>query len=394
VRTAHIVASDDEAIEVAKRLSHDFASGASARDAHRQLPVLEIDQLSESGLLGITVPPTYGGAGVSISTLTEVFRLLAIGDPNIAQIPQNHMAFLNGLDLVGTPEQKALFFGEVLRGKRLGNAAAEAGSRTAKDVRTRLVPVSGGLYCISGIKNYCTGALFADWIPVLAQGEDGLCVAYVPVDAPGVQVLDDWDGLGQRTTASGTVVLEEVLVAPSHVLPHYRIFEGPQVDGAIAQILHAAIDVGIAGSAFADAVGFVREKSRPWHEAGVERASDDALVIQRFGELAIELRASEALLREAAEAIDRARSTLTDASAAQASIAVAAAKAHATRASVSISSALFELCGTRSSLQSLNLDRHWRNARTHTLHDPVLWKLQHIGRYVLNGTFPPRNGQI
>jgi alkylation response protein AidB-like acyl-CoA dehydrogenase len=119
------------------------------------------------------------------------------------------------------------------------------------------------------------------------------------------------------------------------------------------------------------------------------------LLIQRFGELAIGVRAAQALLAEAGRTIDAVqRQGVDEASSARASIAVATAKAFADRVSVETTSALFELAGTRSAANDLNLHRHWRNARTHTLHDPVRWKLQHIGRYTLNGTLPPQHGQL
>jgi alkylation response protein AidB-like acyl-CoA dehydrogenase len=159
-------------------------------------------------------------------------------------------------------------------------------------------------------------------------------------------------------------------------------------------LLHAAIDAGIAAGALAEAVEFVRTKSRPWFESGLDTAAEDPLLIQRFGELAIQVRASEALLGAAARAVDAAGEDLNDDSTAEASIAVAAAKVHTAATAVEVADALFEVSGTRSALNSLNLHRHWRDARTHTLHDPARWKIQHIGRYVLNGTKPPRHGLL
>jgi alkylation response protein AidB-like acyl-CoA dehydrogenase len=200
--------------------------------------------------------------------------------------------------------------------------------------------------------------------------------------------------MGQRTTASGTVRLEQVRVPEEMVAPHHLTFTGPQLHGANAQLLHAAIDVGIARGALTEAAEFVRTRSRPWFESGHDRADEDPLTIQRFGELEITTRAGEALLAEAARAVDAATSALDDQSAAAASIAVATAKAFADRAAIEVTNALFEVSGTRSALEPLNLHRHWRNARTHTLHDPVRWKVQHIGRYTLGGTPPPRHGVI
>jgi len=393
--SAHVIADDAEALAVAAALAEEFRTDAGARDAERRLPRQELDRLSASGLLAVTVPAEHGGADVSALTLAEIFRLLASADGSLAQIPQSHFAYVNVIRRQGTEEQRKFFFAELLAGRRFGNAQSEAGTKHVQDIRTRLQPQPDGSYVLTGVKHYSTGALFADWIPVLARAEgDKLHVAYVPADAPGLSVIDDWDGLGQRTTASGTVRLVGVPVPGDRVLPHHLTFEGPQLHGAVAQLLHAAIDAGIAAGALAEAAEFVRTKSRPWFESGVETAAEDPLLIQRFGELALQTRASEALLREAARAVDAARNDLTDGTVAEASVAVAAAKVQAAQAAVEVASALFEVSGTRAALNSLNLHRHWRDARTHTLHDPARWKIQHIGRYVLNGTRPPRHGLL
>ncbi|WP_062213977.1 SfnB family sulfur acquisition oxidoreductase [Streptomyces sp. NBRC 109706] len=392
---ARVIADDAEALAVAAELAAEFRKGAARRDAERELPRAELDRLSASGLLAVTVPAAQGGADVRQETLAEIVRLLASADGSLAQIPQSHFVYLNVLRAQGTEAQQAFFFGEVLAGRRLGNAQSEAGTRHVQDIRTRLVEQPDGSWELTGLKHYATGALFADWIPVLARGaDDALQVAYVPRDAPGLTVVDDWDGLGQRTTASGSVRLDGVRVPADRIVPHHLTFTGPQLHGAVAQLLHAAIDAGLAAGALAEAVEFVRTKSRPWFESGFEAASDDPLLIQRFGELAIEVRSAEALLVEAARAVDRARVDLTDETAGAASIAVAAAKVVTGRAAVEVGGALFEVAGTRSALASLNLHRHWRDARTHTLHDPARWKVQHIGRQLLNGTPPPRHGLL
>ncbi|EXU65755.1 monooxygenase [Streptomyces sp. PRh5] len=393
--TARVIADDTEALKVAAALAEEFRTGAAERDAQRRLPRAELDRLSASGLLAITVPAGYGGADVSAVTLAEVFRLLAAADASLAQIPQSHFSYVNVLRRQGTEAQQAFFFGEVLAGKRFGNAQSEAGTKHLQDIRTRLAPAADGSYTLTGVKHYSTGALFADWIPVLARAEnDDLHVAYVPRDAPGLTVVDDWDGMGQRTTASGTVRLEAVPVPADRVVPHHLTFRGPQLHGAVAQLLHAAIDAGITSGALAEAVAFVRTKSRPWFESGFETAAEDPLLIQRFGELALQVRGAEALLSAAARAVDTARGHLDEDTAAEASIAVAAAKVAAANAAVETGSSLFEVSGTRSALAALGLHRHWRDARTHTLHDPARWKVQHIGRYVLNGTKPPRHGLL
>lgn len=390
------VLSSAEAVALAAEFAAGFARDAADRDARRVLPLTEVDQISAAGLLAITVPARHGGADLPTETVAEVFRLLSAGDPNIGQIPHSHFVYVNQLRLRGTDGQQKLLFGEVLAGRRFGNAQSEAGTRHVREIKTTLTADGPGWWRLNGRKFYATGALLAHRIPVLAHlGPDGpLHVAWVDRHAGGVDVVDDWNGLGQRTTASGSVVLQDVPVPDELITPYAVTFDQPQTYGAFAQVLHAAIDAGIARAALTDAAWFVRHRSRPYPDANVDRAADDPLVVHAFGEMELAVRASEALLAEAARAIDRANADLTARSATDASLAVAAARAATTHAALQASSRLFEVAGTRSASATHHLDRHWRNARTHTLHDPAAWKLQHLGRWVVDGTPPPSHGQV
>jgi SfnB family sulfur acquisition oxidoreductase len=396
---AAIPASQDEALATATELAAAFRDGAARRDAELILPGEEVEEMTRRGLYGLTVPAWLGGPDLPMSAVAEVLRILATGDPNLAQLPHSHYVYVNLLRCCGSRDQQRELLSAVRDGARFGNAQAEAGTRTPDQIRTSIVPDGSG-YVITGEKFYCTGAWFAHIIPVLARGQDGAAyAAFVPRTARGLTVLDDWAGLGQRTTASGTVRLEGVRVGPGAVVARDPVFGGPTTYGAFAQLMHAAIDAGIARGALDEAAAFVRAKARPWFEAGVEKAADDPLLVQRAGELAVTVRAAETLLADAGRQLDaaeaeRAAGRLDAQQAGAASIAVAIAKAAADRAAVDAASALFELGGTRSAAAGLNLDRHWRNARTHTLHDPVRWKLQHIGRWTLTGTVPPRHGQL
>ncbi|WP_159846160.1 SfnB family sulfur acquisition oxidoreductase [Nocardia sp. CY41] len=397
------ILSAAQAFAVAQRLAADFASGAAERDRDRVLPYPEVDRLAASGLLAVTVPAAYGGADLPPSVVTEVTRILATADPNIAQIPHSHFVYVNLLRLAGTPQQQERYFGRVLDGGRIANAQSERGGATVAEIATTLRPV-GDRFRVDGVKYYCTGSLFADLFAVLARLDDpeersglepGEYIAYLPANTPGVQVVDDWNGLGQRTTGSGTVSFDEVLVDRDQVIPRSGAVRAPTGYGAFAQLLHAAIDTGIARGALSAATNFVRTQSRPWFEAGVANAVDDPLLIQRFGELSVAVTAAEATLSSAGWAVDAA--TRTDPSAAniaQASLAVATAKVLADRAANDVSAALFEVSGTRSAAADLNLHHFWRNARTHTLHDPVRWKYQHIGRALLHDAAPPLHGVI
>ncbi|OBF48858.1 SfnB family sulfur acquisition oxidoreductase [Mycolicibacterium monacense] len=396
-----VIASADDALDVAAKLSAEFDAEASARDAERQLPHEQIKALKESGLLAISVPAEHGGIDAPATVLAEVFRLIAHADPSLSQIPHSHFVFLEALRLQGTADQQAYFYRQVLDGALLANAQSERGPHPIDVDTTTLTRRSSGDYVLTGRKFYSTGALFADWLVVRASLDDGSvptastpkAVAFVPRDADGVDVVDDWEGMGQRTTASGTVTLADVAVPAEHVVPFSPIFAEPTTYGARAQLLHSAIDVGIATGALAAGVRQA-ERARPHFEANVATAVDDPTLIQAAAELTVTVRGAQALLVEAARSVDAANEHLTEESAAAASVAVAVAKVAAVRASLEAATGLFELGGTRSASVSGNLSRFWRDARTHTLHDPVRWKLQHIGRYTLSGTRPPRHGQI
>ncbi|WP_441960762.1 SfnB family sulfur acquisition oxidoreductase [Mycolicibacterium houstonense] len=396
------VSSEQAALSVAVQLSKSFAEGAGARDAHRILPHEQVRALKESGLLALTVPAEHGGLDVPVTVLAEAIRLIAHGDPSIGQIPHSHFTFLEALRLQGTPAQQAYFYGLVLDGALFANAQSERGPHPV-DVDTTTLTASGSGYVLNGRKYYSTGALFADWLIVRASRSDGSgqvptaatpkAIAFVPRDASGVEIVDDWDGMGQRTTASGTVTLDAVEVPAANVVEFSPIFARPTVYGARAQLLHAALDVGIASGALEEAVRQAA-KARPHFEASVSSAVEDPTLVQLAGELTVTVRGAQALLAEAARQVDVARADLTEDSAATASIAVAVAKVAAARAAVEAGSALFEFGGTRSASASGNLSRYWRDARTHTLHDATRWKIRHIGNFTLSGTKPPRHGQL
>ncbi|AKD99841.1 monooxygenase [Rhodococcus erythropolis] len=397
---AHRITSEDEALSVASQLSDEFAAGAGVRDAQRLLPHDEVRTLAQSGLLGLSVPKEFGGIDASTETLAEVFRLLAEGDPSIAQIPHSHFTFLEALRYQGSNEQRQFFYAEALSGKQFANAQSERGNKTIDIDGTTLTP-DGEDFVLEGRKFYCTGALFADWIVVRAANADQFTetgaqvksAVYLPRSTPGLSIVDDWDGMGQKTTASGTVTLESVSVPRFNVVPFTSLFTHPTTYGAQAQILHAAIDTGIASAALRESVKLAA-KARPFFEAKVDTAVEDPLLVQLAGEAAIEVRAARSLLAEAARSIDVARFSPTEDSTARASIDAATAKVVGARASLAATSTLFEIGGTRSAGESANLSRFWRDARTHTLHDPTRWKVQHIGRWTLSGTIPPRHGLL
>ena len=391
VPDAHVIRTDAEAIEVAHKVAAFLLEGDAERDRQREVPAEVVDVFSNSGLWGITVPKEYGGAEVSFATLAEVIAIISAADASLGQIPQNHYCLLEDIRLQGTEEQKAWFLGLALKGNRFANAISETGGKTVQDIQTRFVS-EGDEVVINGRKGYCTGSLYAHWLGVLAlNADDKAHLAFVPRRTPGLTVVDDWSSIGQRNTASGTVLAENLRVPAFNVFKTYQSYENPTLAGPIAQITTAAIDAGIARAALRDTLSFVRDHARPWIDSGLDKASEDPLTIIQIGKLSIQLDASEALLERAGRVLDREREYPGEDGVARASVAVAKAKVLTTEIALEASNRLFELGGTRSSLARHNHDRHWRNARVHTLHDPVRWKYHVVGNWLLNGVNPPRH---
>ena len=386
---AHVVKSDAEAIEIAHRLAADFVTGSSERDRDRIWPVAELDAFSQSGLWSINVPRAFGGPEVSYATLAKVIEIISEADSSIGQISQNHLGVVAAIRTVSDPAQQKLLFGEVLKGTRFGNAFSEFGSRRAADFETKFTD-HGDHVVVNGRKFYSSGALLAHKVPIVALDDEGRAwYAIADRDAPGLTVIDDWSSFGQRTTLSGTVILDNVKVDKAWLVPGYKGYEKPTADGAIFQIIQVAVDTGIASAAIRETIDFVRTRSRPWVDSGLDHAWDDPYTIQAIGGLSLRLHAAQALLEKAGYAIDRAVAEPNAETVAEAQIVTAEAKVLSTEIAIEATNKLFELAGTRSTLAEHNLDRHWRNARTHTLHDPVRWKYSILGKYYLNGEKPP-----
>ncbi|MDH2662186.1 SfnB family sulfur acquisition oxidoreductase [Acinetobacter baumannii] len=390
---AHIIQNDAEALEIAEQFAEQFKKTAVERDAKRILPYTEIDALSQPGLWAITVPKQYGGAEVSSHTVAKVIALLSGADGSIGQIPQNHFYALEVLRNTGTETQKQRLYGEVLNGTRFGNALAEFKTKTSTHKQTNIRPHENG-YLIQGEKFYCTGSLFAHRIPTLVLDDAGReYLAFVKSGSQGLKLVDDWCGFGQKTTGSGTVKFDQVFVDADDVIPFDTAFLQPTLVGPFAQIMHASIEVGIARAAFEESLQRVHQ-ARPWIDSNVETANQDPLTIYELGRIAVDVRASEVLLKQAAQSIDAAKIETTPESIAKASIDVAKVRAHSTDIALKASSKLIELAGSRGSQSQDGLDRFWRNARVHTLHDAARWKYYFIGNYVLNGVLPPRRGTL
>jgi SfnB family sulfur acquisition oxidoreductase len=381
-----------EAIAAARAFAAAIAPGAVERDAEPSVPAAELEALGRTGILALGVPVERGGAGASFATIVECMRILSVADPAIGQIPQNHFMLVDALVRYGDVAQKELLLGEVVRGARFGNAWSERGGRHALDTKTALRETADGLR-LSGRKYYSTGALSAQWVPVLARDEtraadEARCFVYLPREVDGLEVDQDWTAFGQRATMSGTTVLDDVAVRPEWVLRTPEHKTRADTFAAFGQILHAAVDVGIARGALDEAARHARTKARPFFEAEVERLADEPYVVAAFGRLEVRVRAAEALLDAAARALNAAAADPTPELIDAARMGVAAARACGAETAVEVAADALDALGSSAADAAYGLDRHWRNARTHTLHDPTRWKHVHLGRNLLDGTVP------
>jgi alkylation response protein AidB-like acyl-CoA dehydrogenase len=361
-----------------------IAATAGDRDRQRRYATAEYDALRDIGFWRLSIPTEHGGLGLGYEDLMEAVTEVAAADGSIGQLPQNHFNTVERIRIHGSREQRAELLRRVSDGAVLGNASAEPRERPPGEAATGLRRVGDG-YRLTGRKVYSTGALLADLIAVQARDDAGEQVfALVERRAPGVDISDDWSGFGQRTTASGTTTLDEVPVSALHVLrlptdprPRYRV-------SAQSQLLHCAIDAGIAQGALRVAIQLSREV-HGGRGSGATEFADDVLGVSQLGELWVAVQGARALIRQSARGLAAltAESDLNDVL--DVFYGVMAAKAASTEAALTVTAALIDIGGASSTRTALGLDRYWRDARTHTVHDALRWKPYSIGRRLISG---------
>jgi alkylation response protein AidB-like acyl-CoA dehydrogenase len=378
----------------------DIAAGTRAREQEDRPPYDVIDLVRDTRLGALRLPVEEGGAGASFREFFAMLIDLAEADPNVAHILRAHFWFVE-LRLLSTDQrERSRWLGKVAEGTIFGNAASEVGGRTVGtyELDTHLTH-DGDRFRLNGTKYYSTGSLFSDWIAVYASTEDGqLASAIVPADRVGVTLEEDWDGIGQRMTGTGTTRLVDVSVAPEEVI----LFPGgeerpPSYVGAFLQLYLTAVIAGITRSVTDDAVKLVRERPRTYSHAAAAQASADPQLQQVVGQIASHSFAAEALVLLAAESLDLAGASVIDgvpdaALARQASVSAAKAKVVVDEIAPRIATALFDVGGASATRRSHDLDRHWRNVRTLSSHNPTVYKARAIGDLAVNETALPANG--
>ena len=374
-----------------------IAIGALQRELDGELPFEPVRWLKDAGYGALRVPTEYGGRGLSIPELTQTWIELAAADANLPQAFRGHFALAEDrLWQHGRVADQRAWFARFVAGEIAGNAWSEVGA-TAIDTQHTVLTRDGSGFRLDGTKYYTTGSIFAEWADVyvrrVAPGEeDDFAIAIVDTRSEGVTVVDDWDGFGQRGTGSGTTTFEGVRVDPDHVLPFEDRFP---FQTALYQLNLLATLVGIGRTAVVDTVALVRSRERNFSHANAARVRDDAQVLARVGEIASRVYVAEAAtLRVAAALQDVADAVREDEPRIvrlneEAEIEASAAQVVVTDLVLQAACDLFDTLGASATARTKGLDRHWRNARTVSSHNPRIFKARVVGGYLVNGTPPP-----
>jgi alkylation response protein AidB-like acyl-CoA dehydrogenase len=369
-----------------------IAEGASEREQNRQLPVAQIRALATDGLLTWRIPRQYGGAGGSVRDIIRFIVALAAADSNIAQALRSGISFIEGLLVQGSGEERARWFDRYLAGQFVSNAGWEIGG--ANGAITARIERSGDHFVANGSKYYSTGALYADWISITALNEDGKPIGFVvPRDRAGLELVDDFDAVGQRLTASGTTNLRGLIVHPGELRARAIDSDQRSIVTPFLQLFLAAVEAGIARNALDDAIRFARDFARPIKHSSADTSVDDPYVQATVGEISARALAAESVVLHAADLIDAAwAEDLHAERVVEASVAVAQAQFIAIESAFKAAELLFDVGGGSATSRRHNLDRHWRNARTVANHNPRHWKAAVVGAYHLKDLEPPKSG--
>jgi alkylation response protein AidB-like acyl-CoA dehydrogenase len=366
--------------------------GAAERERVREMPHALVRELAALQLGTFRVPREHGGPGATVQETIQFILDLAAADSNIAQSVRPHFGFVETLNRTSSDAEQRRWYPRVLAGDLFGLAHGEIGAANGV-IRTR-VTRDGDAYRANGRKFYSTGTLYAHWVSVSAVNDEGQTASFVvPTDREGLTLIDDWDGIGQRLTASGTTELTDVIVSEEEFLDRQPPPGRRNHTTAFQQLFLAAVEAGIARNALDDAVGYARERARPIKHSSATRSVDDPYVQHAVGEIAARAYAAEAVVLRAADTIDRALAEdAVPELLVHASVEVAQAQFLAVESALKSAELLFDVGGGSTTLREHNLDRHWRNARTVANHNPRAYKAGVVGAFLLTDTEPPTTG--
>lgn len=393
-------ATIDHLWDVLTPVFDDILASAPARDAAGGIDTTPIEQLRQAGFTRLRIPTDYGGFGLSLPQAYEFFIALAAADSNLAQALRAHWGFVE--DVLSRTDDQAEFKHRWLTrlgtGVSVGNAITERGN--AHGENTTRLSRRGGQWVLNGTKFYSTGSGYANWITVAATGDDDQPVSLtVPADAPGVEIVDDWDGFGQKLTASGTTHFRDVVVDDAEVFPPgHGLDSGDRTvfGQATWQTVHLATLVGIAKAVLRDGTEYVQSRTRTFSHGAADIVREDPQVLQLLGELSAQVAGLETIFRAipplladhlAADAHgEQLPEVQIDALYAQ----VYQAQQVIAPVTLDVATKIFEVGGASATSQTRAFDRHWRNARVLASHNPLIYRARILGDYLVNGVSPER----
>lgn len=379
--------------QVFQRIRQD----AVARDTHRSLPYEELEWLKKVGFTTLRVPSSLGGQAVTLPELTNLLIELSEADPNITNILRPHIGFTEDLLNSGDEAFRTRWLTRIVAGDTFGNGFSETGGNVGA-MTTSLVR-DGDAFRLDGKKYYTTGTLFADWINMGAIDENGEPTGgVIPTRAPGVEIIDDWNGFGQMLTGSGTTVFDKVHVPADLVNPEKG---RARYVGAFFQLVHLATLAGIARAAANDVSRLIHERSRVYGHGNADTARDDPQILAVVGRVRGAAYGAGAITLKVAQSLERVyqHHLLGDAEREERAGALADVEVNEAVSVVSdlvlgAATHLFDGLGASGTNRDHGLDRHWRNARTITSHNPRIYRDRIVGAFAVNGTLPsqpPRN---
>lgn len=385
--------SREELLARVPALVVEIAKGAAQRDRERELPFEAFQLFRESGLSTLRVPVALGGPGGSVADYIELIAAIGSADSNVAHALRSHFNYVENLILSDLSQRDAGAIDLVLAGKLFAGAHTEQGTARPGEVTTTIVR-QGDSWRLNGRKWYATGTAFADFASFSAVSEDGKIVGVLlPVDRPGIQILDDWDGMGQRLTASGGVILDNVEVFAHEFAQRSLENLVGRHCSTLRQLHLAASAAGAVRNVLSDGVEYVRRQARSAAHSTSETARQDPFVQQVIGEIAANSLAIDVLIAEGARALDHTVAAFAGGDEAEIEASLIASSLTTARVQIVLgqlgprsAERMFELGGGSVTSRKYNFDRHWRNIRTVLNHNPLLHKSRIVGDYLLNGT--------
>ncbi|MBO1329901.1 acyl-CoA dehydrogenase family protein [Streptomyces sp. VRA16 Mangrove soil] len=384
-------------LHIAREVADDLATDAVAREQAGQVPLDEVTQLRESGLLTLLASAEHGGGGADWRTAYAVVRTVAAADGAVGQLLGHHY-FLSF---------SARFFAGPARAVRIERDAAAGrwcwgGGIASHEPPLILTPASGG-YLLNGHQRCSAGSGIADRLVVrAARYGTGEPLAVLVDPAQQGVVSGGEETFGQRLAAGGGVEFDSVRVGADDVLGSLSSDEGvlspfAALAAPTARLVSVQFSLGTAEGLLAEVREHGRAMRSPWQPFSAEPWPDgppqDPYALTAYGELSVVVRAASALAGQAVDALLHGLvrgEGLDDEECAEIAVLASAAESAASRAAQEVTARALDIIGADAASARHGFDRFWRNARTHTLlREPAAHRLREVGDYYLNGAHPP-----